>query len=83
MTDQLPTDLAGWKAFLMEALEEARCAIMTDDDRDVLVAFVKGEAERIYYGPSPPTSAPKQETAWADIGYQERVELDHEDPCPF
>jgi hypothetical protein len=87
-----PANLKEWKQFLMGALEEARCAPMTDADRDALVAFVVKEAERIYYGPSPvsdviPKTPPassqqlEREDAFSDIGY-ERRERDHEDDDP-
>jgi hypothetical protein len=29
----------------------ARCAVMSDDDRDELIGFVRREAELIFYGP--------------------------------
>jgi hypothetical protein len=43
--------LEDWKSFLFDAIEEVRCAPMLDADRDILVAFVVKEAERIYFGP--------------------------------
>jgi hypothetical protein len=76
--------LDGWKSFLFDAIEEVRCSPIADADRDVLVAFVVKEAERIYFGPSPSSQEPEREDPWASIGYRtERLERDHEDDCPF
>jgi hypothetical protein len=80
----LPNTLDGWKTFIMDALEEARCAPMSDADRDVLVEFVREHAERIYFGPSPPSQEPEREVPWESTGYRtERREADDEGDIPF
>ena len=77
--------LEDWKSFLFDAIEEVRCAPMSEADRDALIEFVKEESERIFYGPSPvsevvTTSAeppepveyeePDDEDAFTDLGYR-------------
>ena len=37
----MPQDLKGWKDYFRERIEEARCTVMSDDDRDELIAFVE------------------------------------------
>jgi hypothetical protein len=77
--------LEDWKSFLFDSIEEVRGAPMTDADRDILVAFVVKEAERIYFGPDavsqvvttttePPElveyDEPADEDAFTDLGYR-------------
>jgi uracil-DNA glycosylase len=67
MTDgQIPNNLAGWKVYFRDAIEEARCALMTDADRDVLVEFVQNQAQLIYYGEAPPDDDRRAGEKWWD-----------------
>jgi hypothetical protein len=43
--------LEDWKRFFRNHIEEARCAVMTDRDREALIDYVKEEAELIFYSP--------------------------------
>ena len=52
MTDQIePVTLEEWKRFFRNHIEEARCAVMTDRDREALIVYVKEDAELIFYSP--------------------------------
>jgi hypothetical protein len=54
MTDQIePMTLEGWKRVFRNRIEEARCAVMTDRDREALIDYVKEKAELIFYSPFP------------------------------
>jgi hypothetical protein len=59
-----------------EHIEEARFAVMSDDDRDELIGFVRRQAEPIFYSPLPERpahdSAPSEDP-WGDIGYRRDV----------
>lgn len=72
----LPNNLEGWKALFFEAIEEARCAAISDDDRDELVAYLKREAEKTLAGPPPPARSPSvdRQDPWEDLGYWTRSE---------
>ena len=52
MSDKIePMTLEDWKRFFRNHIEEARCAVMTDRDREALIDYVKEEAELIFYSP--------------------------------
>jgi hypothetical protein len=52
MTEEMPKNLYGWKAYFRDCIEEARCAhSLTDDDRDRLIAYLRDKAELIFYSP--------------------------------
>lgn len=51
MNNQEPTDLESWKRYFRYHIEEARCAVMPDKDREALIDYVKEEAELIFFSP--------------------------------
>ena len=44
--------LEGLKRDFLHLIEEARIAALPLDERDELIEFIKGQAERIFYSPS-------------------------------
>ena len=51
MTDNVPMTLEDWKRYFRDHIEEVRFAIMTDKDREALIAYLQEEAELIFYSP--------------------------------
>ena len=52
MTDQIePMTLEDWKRYFRNHIEEARCAVMTDRDREALIEHLKEEVELIFFSP--------------------------------
>lgn len=51
MTDQMPMTLEEWRRYFRDHIEEARCAVMTDRDREALIEYLKEDAELIFYSP--------------------------------
>jgi hypothetical protein len=46
-----PLTLEDWQQFFRDHIEEARCAVMTDRDREALIEYLKENAELIYFSP--------------------------------
>lgn len=72
-TTTMHKSLCDWKLYFSSYIEEARCAVMSESDRDELIKFVKREAEFIFYAPWTPKTEQEidpYEAPWADIGYQ-------------
>jgi hypothetical protein len=62
-----PRSLEGWKRYFRDHIEEARCAVMPDDERDELIEFVKEAAELIFFAPyEPPPEIPPAPQPWWD-----------------
>jgi len=49
--DREPVSLDDWKRCFRDRIEEARCAVMLDNDREQLIHFVKEQAECIFFSP--------------------------------
>ena len=61
------TRLAYWQRRFADLTDEARLEPLTDSARDTLIWFVKGEAEKLAFGPLPSEPEPAADASrWWD-----------------